>query len=249
MRAFTTFASFATCALVAGAAACTIPEKELTGSSNGDPLSCLNQPLPTKVKPQVTISGTVLDPFHGDIPSGASIEAFLTGNPSPVFTTTIGADGKFTATTGTGTVPQDFYMKTTPNGFLPSLYYPPVPLAGDLDATIFSFIPADLGPIAGLAGVTFDTTKAVFTVIVTDCNGMPLGGATVESVPAGDVRYFINSAPNPNAVSTDAMFGLALIANVPAVNVTIKAKYNGMELRSHTMDAQPGYFVMTGIQP
>ncbi|HET7501362.1 MAG TPA: hypothetical protein VFK02_10180 [Kofleriaceae bacterium] len=249
MRSFPTFVPFATLALVAGAAACSIPEKELTGSSTGDPLSCLNQPLPTRVKAQVKIGGTVIDPFAGDIPAGSPIEVFLVGNSGPVFTETIAADGTFSHDQGTGLVPHEFYAKVAPNGFLPSLYYPPVPLANDVNATIFVFKPSDLGPIGALAGLTFDTTKSVFTVIVTDCNGMPLDGATVSSEPAGDVRYFINSAPNPSAVATDAMYGMALIANVPAVNVTIKAEYMGMTLRSHTMDAQPGTHIMTGIQP
>lgn len=237
--------------VAASAAACTIPEKQLVAEQGeGEPFACLNQPLPSKAPAQVKIAGTVLDPFAGDIPAGAPIEVFLVGNSGPVFSETIAADGTFTHDQGTGLVPHDFYAKTAPNGFLPSLYYPATPLANDVNATIFVFKPADLGPIGALANVTIDTaTKSMFTVLVTDCNGKPLGGATVSSEPAGDVRYFINSAPNPSAISTDAMFGMALIANVPAVNVTIKAEYMGMTLRSHTMDAQPGFHVMTGIQP
>jgi hypothetical protein len=247
------FAIAAILSSIASAAACSIPEKELSNQTDaavaGDPLACLNKPLPTTAKASVKIAGTVLDPFTPDSPAGAPIEAFLVGNSGPVFSETIGAMGEFSHNQGTGQVPHDFYMKTAPNGFIPSLYYPPVPLAADLNATIFVFTPANLPSIGALAGLTFDTTKSVFTVIVTDCNGKALGGATVSSEPAGDVRYFINSAPNPSAVSTDSMFGLVLIANVPAVSVTIKAQYMGMELRSHTMDAQPGYHIMTGIQP
>jgi hypothetical protein len=240
-------------AIIASAAACSIPEKELalqTDAAVGDPLACLGKPLPSTAKASVKIAGTVMDPFTpSDSPAGAAIEAFLVGNSGSVFSETLGAMGEFSHDQGTGQVPHDFYMKTAPNGFIPSLYYPPVPLAADLNATIFVFTPANLGPIGALAGLTFDTTKAVFTVVVTDCNGKALGGATVSSEPPGDVRYFINSAPNPSAVSTDSMFGLVLIANVPAVSVTIKGQYMGMELRSHTMDAQPGYHIMTGIQP
>jgi hypothetical protein len=236
--------------LAASATSCTYPEKELVpGNIDGPPFGCLNQPLPTQVKPQVKISGNVVDPFAGSIPVGATIQAFLVGNPAPVFSTTIDAMGKFSYDQGTGGFPHEFYLKIAPNGYVTTYYYPSIPLVDDLTATIFVFTPQDLPIIGGLAQLNFDTTKTVFSLNVIDCNGKPVGGATVSSSPAGEIRYFTNSAPNPTAIATDTMTGLVLIANVPFGNTTISAMVNGMNLRSHSMDTQPGVVVQSAIQP
>jgi hypothetical protein len=77
--------------------------------------------------------------------------------------------------------------------------------------TIFVFTPQDLPIIDGLAQLNFDVTKTVFSLNVIDCDGTPVGGATVSSDPAGGIRYFTSSAPAPAAVATDTMTGLALI--------------------------------------
>jgi hypothetical protein len=236
-------------AILASTAACSIPEKELSTDVKGDPFACLNQPLPTVAKSQVKMQGKVLDPFSGNIPANATVEAFLVGNPARIFSAPTDVGGNWSYDQGTGTIPQTYYLRSVPNGYIGTYYYPPVPLVEDVTVNLLMFTTSDLPTIGAISQLTFDLTKAVFTIVVQDCNGTPLGGATVTSEPPGEIRYFTNSAPNPAAVSTDSSTGLVLIANVPPSNVTIKATVNGMTLRSHSMDAMGGTMTLTAIQP
>lgn len=231
------------------ASACSIPEKQLTPL--GPPYACLGQPLPTTAKTQVTITGTLSDPFTGNMISGAVVLGFQVGIPNvPIFMTTSDAGGQFTQRQGTGNVPRDAYLKVAPNGYLGTYYYPAVPITDDADATIQLFTTMDLGTIAAVAQLNVDPAKAMFAVSVVDCNGMPVGGAKVTTNPPGDVRYFDATAtPSPTAIATDSRTGTALIANVPVSNTTINATVSGMTLRSHTIDAVAGAMIQTEIQP
>jgi hypothetical protein len=107
----------------------------------------------------------------------------------------------------------------------------------------------DVQTIGNVGQVTIDTQQANFLVTVTDCNGMPLAGATISTVPAGTVRYFAAASPSPTAVATDAMTGSALVANVAPSNTTIQATVGGMTLRSHNLDGVAGAIMQTEIQP
>ncbi|HEX7841988.1 MAG TPA: hypothetical protein VF469_31170 [Kofleriaceae bacterium] len=229
--------------------ACSIPEKQLTPL--GPPYACLNQPLPTTAKTQVTVTGTLSDPFAGNMVSGAVVEGFQVGIPNvPIFMTTSDTSGNFTQRQGTGNVPRDAYLKITKNGYLDTYYYPAVPISDDLNVTVQMFSTMVLGKLAAAAQVNVDPTKALFAVAVIDCNGMPVGGAMVTTDPPGDVRYFdAMENPSPVAVATDSRTGTALVANVPVSNTAINATVLGMTLHSHRVDAVPNAIMETEIQP
>ncbi len=231
---------------LAAATACSIPEKQLTVN---DPFGCLGDPLPTTAATRVTIAGTLADPFNGTVVGNAAVEVFLVGTPSPIVTTTSDAGGKFSQDQGTGGAPRNAFLRVSPNGYLPTYYYPAVPITRDVQTEIQLLTAAGLGTIAMVSGVTLDPSKANFLVTVTDCNGRPLAGATVTTNPAGTVRYFAEATPSPTAVATDAMTGSALVANVPISNTTVSAMVSGMTLRSHTLDSVAGAIMQTEIQP
>jgi hypothetical protein len=241
-------AALAATSATSAAPGCMIPEKQLT--PEGDPFGCLNQPLPATAKDPVMIAGTLHDPFSGTKISGAVVEGYQVGLSTRIFMTTSDAGGNFSQTQGTGTVPRNAYLRVAPNGYVPSYYYPAVPIANDIATQIQLFTMNDLGTLASAAQVTIDPTKAILAVTVTDCNGMPLGGAAVTTQPAGTVRYFDASAtPSPTAVATDSHTGTALVVNVPPSNTTINAMVQGKTLRTHAIDAAAGALTQTEIQP
>ncbi|NVB77171.1 MAG: hypothetical protein HOV81_02145 [Kofleriaceae bacterium] len=229
--------------------ACTIPEKQLVeADAPGAPFACLGMPLPSTADMQVTIAGTVADPFTGSTLPGASIEGYLVGVPTPIFTATAEANGAFSHEQGTGGVPRNAYLRTTLNGYITTSFYPAVPIVHDYSTNIQLLTQQDVATLAQVAQVTIDNTKGQILVAVVDCNGTPLSGATITTTPAGTIRYFVDGTPSPTAVATD-MSGIAFVANVPAGNTTLSASASGMSLRSHNFDAVAGAFIQTDIQP
>jgi hypothetical protein len=230
-------------------AACVPPEAKQR-PADGAPFDCLNRPLPTTAPMQVRITGQVLDPYAGRPVAGASVEGFLVGTATPIFTQTSDAGGAFAQDQGTGMVPRNAYLRVSANGYVPTYFYPPVPIAGPLDVKVQVLTAMALGTLAQAAQVQIDGSKASFLVTVTDCLGAPLGGATVDAVPAGTVRYFDASAtPSASATATDSTTGSALVANVASGSTAIGAKVSGMTLRSHQIDAVAGALIQTEVQP
>jgi hypothetical protein len=242
-----TAAAIATAAAGALVGACSIPEKQL---ANATPYGCLGQPLPDVAADPVRIFGALRDPYSSDMIGGAAVEGFQVGLGARVFSTTSAADGSFSQSQGTGGAPRNAYLRVAPNGYVPTYYFPAVPIVGDLQVEIQLFMASELMTLASAAGVTVDPTKAAFAVTVNNCRGEPVGGATVSTVPAGDVRYIdATLTPSSTATATDSVTGTALIANVPVSNTTINATVGGMALRSHSIDAMAGALYQTEIQP
>ena len=232
---------------VLGLGACTYPEKELV--AQGPPFACYNKPLPSTAAERVTIAGTLQDPFDGKKLTGTAVEVFLVGTAVPIFTATSDGNGAFSHDQGTGGAPRDAYLRAAPNGYLPTYFYPAVPISGNITATLQLLTAMDVATIGAVAGITVDTTKANFLVSVIDCNGDAIAGATISTNPPGKVTYFANATPSPVAVATDAMTGSALVSSVAVSNTTINATVSGMTLRSHNLDGVAGAIMQTEIQP
>lgn len=231
------------------AGACSIPEKHLIVDAQVPPFSCLGQPLPAVASPQLTITGTLVDRINGNVLASTAIEALFVGTPTPIFMTASDARGSFTHDQASGGTPHEVALHALPNGYLEIYYHPAVPVVQRLDAAIQALTASDLVTIGAVAQVAIDTAKVNLVVSVVDCNGTPLAGATVTTVPAGTTRYFVDRAPSPTAVMTDAVTGAALVANVPAGDTLISATVSGMTLRSHAITGVAGTVVQTSIQP
>jgi hypothetical protein len=230
--------------------ACSIPEKQLV-SGLGEPFGCLGDALRTTTETEpVKIAGTLVDPFMASPVAGAAVEAFLVGTSSPIFTTTSDANGAFSRQQGFGGMPRNAFLRASPNGYLPSYFYPAVPIAGDVNLAIQMLAAEELATITMIAGINqLDPGKTNLFVSVIDCNGAPVEGATVATTPAGTVRYFADKMPSQTSIATDAITGSALIANIPVSNTTISATVNGLTLRSHKFDGVAGALMQIEIQP
>jgi hypothetical protein len=235
--------------LVVALGACSIPEKHLSDAAGG-PYECLGQPLPSTADAKITISGHVSDPFTGNPINGGAVEGYLVGVPSSIFTTTTDATGAFAHDQGTGGVPRNAYLKMTANGFLDAYFFPSAPLAHSMvQDRLTQMTSSDIQTIGQVANVTIDPTKVQLVVVVVDCNGNAVPGATISTTPPGTIRYFEAATPSATAVATDSMTGAALVANLAPSNTTINATVQGMTLRSHNFDTVAGALMQTEIQP
>jgi hypothetical protein len=234
--------------------ACSIPEKHLVDAEG--PYSCLNQPLPTSADSKITITGLVKDLRTDDPVPDSQIQGFLVGVNTAIFTTATATDtndpttlGTFSQDQATGGSPLDAYLRASKNGYLDTFFHPAAPLTTNYSNQIEALTIDDLTTLAAVGGVTLDPSLAQILVVVRDCTGMPIGGATVSSQPSGTIRYFVNATPSASATATDSQKGVALILNTPVSNTTINAEVLGMTLRSHNMDTVGGATIQTEIRP
>jgi hypothetical protein len=244
-----TVAIVVTAAAIAGLTACSVPEKHLVDGS-GDPFGCLGAALPSMAQNPITIDGSLIDPFIPLAVAGASVEGFLVGTTASIFTVTSDANGEFSRKQGSGGVPRSVFLRASPNGYLPSYFFPAVPVSDHTIAAIQMLTAMELATIASVAETgDLDPAKANLFVSVIDCNGNAVAGATVATTPPGTVRYFANKFPSPTSIATDAITGSAVIANIPISHTTISATVNGMTLRSSAFDGVAGALMQAEIQP
>ncbi len=227
----------------AGLAAC--------GSDSSGPgagFECLGQPLPTTAPAGITFTGqTKSGLLSQNALSGVEVIVSRTG------TDTVGADtssasGLFSISFLTGGTPVDGHLQLKKSGYLSTYAYRSRPLVANDSVGVLMITSSEFSFVAGAAGVTPVAGDGFIGVVVTNCAGTPLAGATVSSTPAGTVRYNVGGAPSSSAGSTSAD-GVAYIANVAAGNVTVKATASGNTLRQHVVNARADAITVTEIQP
>jgi hypothetical protein len=221
--------------------------------SNGPALpagfECLGKPLPTTAPSTIHITGQLkanaLSPTA--LPS-ARIEAFKTGSATALDTTTSDGAGMYTLNVSTGGAPVDGFVRVSKSGYDTTYGYPPVPLSADATENIVVLTSSEVSFLANAVGVTPTAGDGLIIVIVTDCAGTTLTGATVAANPAGTVKYNAGGAPSSSATST-ASDGIAYLFNVAPGNVTITATGSGHVLRQHVVTAHADAVTLTQIQP
>ena len=237
-------------ALAVALAACSIPDEKslVTADAQGDPFACLGQPPPTTAPAEVTLAGMAVDPTSDTPVSDAMVQGFIPVDTS-LFTVSTDATGTFTRLQPTGSVPLDMFFQITLSGFLTGLFYPSAPIAHDLNEQIQMFTTNDLATIGAASQVDIDSTKAQLLVIVEDCNGAPVGGATITATGDGQILYFDMGRPKAGLLVTDGATGAALIVNLTPTAVTVGATVGNMTLRSHAVSPMGSAVLETEVQP
>jgi len=222
-----------------------------SGDSNGPTagFECLGQALPTTAPALIAVSGQVRQ--NAILPNalrGAYVFAFRTGDTTTLAADTSDTPGAYSLSITTGGMPVNGYMRATDSAHITTYAYPAVPLAANATENILMVTTAEFSFLAAAAGITPVAGDGFIGLVVTNCAGTPLAGATVSSNPAGQVRYNAGGAPSSTAMST-ASDGVAYIANVAAGNVTVQASASGHTLRSHIVNARADAITLTQIQP
>jgi hypothetical protein len=218
-------------------------------SGPGAGFECLGQALPTTAPPLVNVTGQVKkSPLSPTPLAGAYVFAFRTGDTTTLAADTSNTPGFYSLSITSGGMPVNGYVRVTDSAHITTYAYPAVPLAGDAPENVLMITSPEFSFLAAAAGVTPVAGKGFIGMIVKNCAGTPIAGATVTSSPAGTVRYNAGGAPSSTAMST-ASDGVAYIANVTAGNVTVQATASGHTLRQHIVNARADAITLTEIQP
>jgi len=182
---------------------------------------------------------------------GATVELYARAGGAALATTTSGSDGTYALPVTLTTGALDMYLKATSAGRLDSYLYPPAALAADVSGVALLIINQQtLNGIGTAGGFTQQAGKGFIALAVADAAAQPLANATVTVTPAGTARavYTRNGLPSSTATSTDAS-GAAFLANTNAGDVTVDATMGGAAFREVVVNARPGAFTMTLLQP
>jgi hypothetical protein len=272
------FSTLAVCSLFALAAACggdddggasdgDLADAAANVDAAGDPdaggggeadatppnLDCVGNELPAEAPEMVTLSGGAFSidiTSQGDPVEGAIIELHRASNDRKLDDNAPGgtpADGTFSLTGRTRGVPLEAYLHAEAEGLVTTRLYPPIP--------VFSDVPMIPLPMFSPIVVNFlspdqEPDKGIVLVIVLDCAGQPIAGATVSSTPeAGDVIYADNMGIPDDAATSTGNQGLAFLINVPGGPVTVNATSGGEALLGHDVASVPGEVTTTIILP
>jgi hypothetical protein len=228
-----------------------IPVAACGGDSSGPDVGfqCLGQALPTTAPPLISVSGQVrANALNPNPLAGAAVFAFRTGDTTTLAADTSNTPGFYSLSITTGGTPVDGYLRLTHSGQITTYAYPSRPLAADLVTNVLMITSSEFDFLAQLVSVTPTAGNGFIGVIVKNCDGAPIAGATVTTNPAGTVRYNAGSTPSPSATSTSGD-GVAYVFNVAAGNVTVQANGGGHTLRQHVVNARADVVTLTEIQP
>lgn len=230
--------------IAAGLAACSS-----NSSGPGAGFECLGQALPTTAPALVNVTGQVRQHvLSPNALAGAYVFAFRSGDTTTLAADTSNTPGFYSLAITSGGTPVNGYVRATDSAHISTYAYPAVPLAGDATENVLMITSSEFSSLAGVAGITPVAGDGFIGLVVTNCAGTPLAGATVTSSPPGTVRYNAGGVPSSSATST-ADDGVAYIANVAAGNVTVQANASGHTLREHVVNARADAITLTQIQP
>lgn len=222
-----------------------------SGDSGGPAagFECVNDALPTTAPALVQVDGQILGNALSPQPiNGAIITAFKTGVAESLAVDTSVTPGRYAVSLTTGNTPVNGYLRVTSSGKVDTYAYPARPLAANLTTNVLTPSQSELDFLALAVSVTQSASNGFIGVVVRDCSGNPVAGATVSTNPGGTVKYNSAGAPSGTASST-ADDGVAYVFNVPAGNVTVRANGGGETLREHAVNARAGKVTLTEIQP
>jgi len=221
------------------------------GDSSGPPagFGCLGAPLPTAAPALVAVNGQIrANALTPNALSGAIVTALRVGATDTLAVDTSDTPGMYSVSITTGGTPVNGYLKVTHSGQLDTYAYPAVPLADNLTTNVLMPTSDELALLGAAVGVTQAAGNGFIGVIVKDCLGATVAGATVSTTPASTVKYNSSSTPSANATSTSSD-GIAYVFNVAPGDVTVRASASGFQLHQHVVNARAGTVTLTEIQP
>ena len=237
------------------AAVCVVVTVVLAACGNsstgpGAGFECLGKPLPTTAPSTILVSGQLTaNALNPTALQSAGVAAIKASDTTMVLdTTTSDGSGHYTLTVATGSVPVNGFLRITKSGYLPTYGYPAVPLAADQTDNVLVITSTEFNFLAGAVGESPTPGDGFIGIVVRDCAGTPLTGATVASNPPGRIHYNAAGAPSSSATSTSTD-GVAYIFNVAAGDVTISGTASGHALRQHVVNARANAVTLTQIQP
>jgi len=219
-----------------------------TISIPGYDTSCYSQ-NPTSAAAMVAIVGKTMAAGIATTALGGVTLAFINGAGATVASTTSASNGTFTLRVPTNGVPIEGFVKLTSSGKKETDWYPPGPLAADINAGELTMFDAGALGLLGIGvGASIDTNKSQLFITVEDCVAKPFAGATASVMPqAGVVRYIAGGNPSATAMSTDAT-GTVFLGNLPVSTATASGMMHGHQLRSRVFTAKANAVIQVSLR-
>ncbi|MEO7793344.1 MAG: hypothetical protein ABIV06_01110 [Thermoanaerobaculia bacterium] len=212
---------------------------------------CAGAPAPTSAADPLMLTGALTDFLSGNPIGGATVEARRQSGGTLLDSDTTVADGSFSLSASTGGIPLSAYLAIVAASYPSTYLYPADPFAADaVGLGVRAISTSSLSLAYFFAGLGVQTPNTGTTVIlVADCDGVPIQGATVAFAPAaGALRYLESGTPSPSATATDAT-GAAMGFNAPPGNTSLSALFNGVSLESHSFVVYSSGLTGTLIHP
>lgn len=217
------------------------------------PYGCIGRAHPTTAPAQITVAGIsneISTSGQEPLPS-AMIRISTVGDVQLGTATSDATTGAYSITVDTGGSPVDGYLHATHASYLDTYVYPPAPLANDqasvpvlmVSDSVFPFLPlvADADQMDG---------NGFVGVLVSDCLGNPVAGATVTSAAAENVRYVEGTSIGDATVTETDASGIAILFNVdPGDAVSIDASTTDRDFEATTVKVRPDVVTTTVLAP
>jgi len=226
------------------------PDAFVPQDAPAGPFGCLGKPVPTLAPDPVVISG-VADTVNGSfsVVTASGVKVVAEGSDGTALGSAVtDGSGTYSISLPTGGHALDVHLAATKSGDRNSTLYPATTLYESTSAgDIVIISQSDFNLLVSVAGAQQSSNNGAVGVIVLDCEGNTLSGATVD-IPGGDVIYVAGGSPSSSATATDSE-GVALVFNVPPGDATLSASVGGMTLRSHVVQSTAGVTTTAAIRP
>ncbi len=218
-------------------------------SSPDSRYACIGDTLPTTAPNPIHVTGQTK--YNALSPTAlGGVQVIASTGTDTLAADTSDTPGFYDLTIPTGGTPVNGFLKLQKSGYLTSYAYPSRPLAANAINNVLMITSSEFTLLSGATGVTQNAGNGFIGMVVADCNGNPLSGATVSVSPAGSsaARYNAGSTPSSSATSTSGD-GVAYVFNVTAGNATVQASAGGHTLHAHIVNARADVITLTEIQP
>jgi hypothetical protein len=199
--------------------------------------SCMNNPAPDTAPATITVAGTAQDidlatqTFEGV--AAAAVVARDATDTMVGAPTVSDVDGNWTLTALlTGSVPIDGYVEASKTGHRTTRVYPPQPMSADQSGIPVPLLASGtFSLLVGAAGAEQSAANGTVGLVVLDCAGTPVGGATI-SVKQNDTE--VGTQFDLSQFQPGAWF----IFDVPPGETVVNATVQGMTFRAHTIGVE-----------
>ena len=219
--------------------------------------SCIGDPHPTTAPATINVTGVSEEiDQNGTTPlEGVLVTARDTSDTMLDSDTSAATTGAYALQLTTGGTPVNGYLEGAISGYQTTYIYPPAGISGDF-ANIPVLMVADLTwsflPVLAQAPEDGNQDQGFVGILVVDCTGTPVGGATVTVAGAdpANVRYPQDgSVPTDSSGATDAT-GIALIFDVPpGASVMVDASTPDHEFEAHAIAVRLDSVTTTVVAP
>lgn len=200
--------------------------------------TCHGVDQPTRAADPVMLDAFINDSYGFSLLPDAVVDLIATDDDTVLDRTISDEGGTLAFRVTTGGAPVDHYTRTTHDLFVTSYVYPSGPLVEDESHRALPLLPPVWrAELALFAGVALDPTKGIVEVIVTDCVGNRVEGATVDfHTPGATVAYWDLTFTDASATTT-TQNGHAWAFNVPPGVVDATITVDGLQWRSRPVQS------------